>query len=265
MKKIIFLLSVILLSTLLTACLDNSSNQSGAQKQLLVYCSNSMVKPIAEIAQIFEKETNVKVAINPGPSDKLYQDIKSTKQGDLYLPDSADYREKYLAEGLLGDEILIGHNQAAFLVQEGNPKKVSAQISELLRDDLKIGMSNPSTSRIGNETKDILSKRDLYWQIHDRIAYLAPESASLNSALKQGDVDLVLNWRASGFFEGNRGKTDVITLPIDVAQPKKLLLNYLTVSKKSELAHQFMEYVASVQGQAIFRSYGYLDIAMKSH
>jgi len=203
--------------------------------------------------------------INPGSSAKLYQDIKDSRQGDLYLPGSAYYRDIHLDEGLLGDEVLIGHNQAAFLVEKGNPKKVSAQISELLRDDLKIGISNPSSASIGTETKEILDKRDLYWQVYDRIAYLAPESESLNNVLIKGDVDLVLNWRATGFFSDNRVKLDVIELPADVAKPQKLLLNYLTVSKQPELAHQFMEYAASVQGQAIFRSYGFLDVAMKSH
>jgi len=265
MKKIKLFILLVLFSSVLSACFESEPGTSTDKKQLLVYCGTSMVNPIAQIAQIFEKDTNVKVAINPGPSAKLYQDIKSTKQGDLYLPGSAHYREQYLKEGLLGDELLIGHNQAAFLVKKGNPKKVSAQISEMLRDDLKIGISNPSSTSIGTETKEILDNRDLYWQVYDRIAYLAPESESLNDALIKGEVDLVLNWRATGFFSENRTKVDVVELPADVAKPKKLLLNYLTVSKNPELAHQFMEYAASVQGQAIFRSYGFLDIAMKSH
>jgi len=265
MNKIKIFTIIALFSVFVSGCFSEEPGAAAEKKQILVYCSTSMVNPIARIAQIFEKETNVSVAINPGRSAKLYQDIKSTQQGDLYLPGSAHYRETYLEEGLLGDEVLIGHNQAAFLVKKGNPKKVSAQISELLRDDLKIGISNPSSASIGTETKAILDKRDLYWQVYERIAYLAPDAGSLNESLIKGDVDLVLNWRATGFLAGTRVKLDVIELAADVAKPQKLLLNYLTVSEQSELAHQFMEYVASVQGQAIFRSFGFLDVAMKSH
>jgi molybdate transport system substrate-binding protein len=88
---------------------------------------------------------------------------------------------------------------------------------------------------------------------------LTTDSRNLNGALKKGDADLILNWRATGFFEVNRDYMDVIDLDFKVAKPKKLQLSLLTFSRYPEYARELMQYASSPEGQAIFRKYGFFD------
>lgn len=251
------LLTLLALFTILAGCGDDTP--PAATKEMLLYCGITMAHPMSEIAREFEKIHNVKITISQGGSEDLYQSLKASAKGDLYLPGSASYRERHLEEGLLGEFVHIGYNQAAMVVPKGNPKGLDADLTLLTRKDLAVVICNPESGSIGRETKRILEGRGIYQQVLDNSAYLTTDSRNLNRALKQGDADVILNWRATAFFDENRAIMDVIDLDPAQAKPKKLLLNQLTVSRHPELGREFMKFAASERGQAIFRKYGFID------
>ncbi|MCA9402029.1 MAG: substrate-binding domain-containing protein, partial [Candidatus Omnitrophica bacterium] len=111
-----------------TAC-DHKEVSILKTKNLLIYCGITMVKPMTHIAANFEKEhPHVKVTIVQGGSQDLYNSLKMSRQGDLYLPGSASYRTDNLKDGLLGETVFLGYNQAALMVKKGNPKNFSGDI-----------------------------------------------------------------------------------------------------------------------------------------
>jgi molybdate transport system substrate-binding protein len=241
------------------ACSPPGDDTESSQKQLLVYCGITMIKPMTEIARFIEREQDCEITLTQGGSEDLYQSLKTAQRGDLYLPGSASYRERHLDEGLLGDFVTVGYNQSAMLVAKGNPKAVTADVNELLRDDLAVVICNPESGSIGRETKRLLSKAGIYDAVFAKAAYLTTDSRNLNNALKTGQADVILNWRATAFFEDNAPFMDVIDLPQELAQPKKLVLNLLTFSSHPSIARRLMEYAAGPDGQAIFRRYGFVD------
>ncbi len=252
----------VLLALNLGACGD-SVDQSAAQRELLLYCGITMAHPMTEIARLVEQEQGVKITITQGGSEDLYQSLKSSRQGDLYLPGSASYRKRHLEDGLLGDYVHIGYNQAALMVTKGNPKQVQPDVKSLLRDDLAVVICNPESGSIGRETKRILDQAGIYSSVLEKSVYLTTDSRNLNAALKNGDADLILNWRATAYFKQNKEHMDVLDLDPAQAKPKKLLLNILSFSRYPEVARYFMELAASERGQAIFRRYGFLDKDMQ--
>lgn len=263
-SKYRYLFLLLIIFPFLSAC-DDSAVSNYPQKELLIYCGITMVKPITEIAKILEKEGDIKVNISQGGSKDLYKSLKYNRVGDLYLPGSASYRERNLKDGLLKDFQLVGYNQAAMLVQKNNPKKVRADLQELLRQDLSVVMCNPESGSIGRETKKILTRNKLYEQVYGNTAFLNSDSRTLNNSLKNNKADVTINWRATAFFEDNKEHIDVIDLPQGIAQPKKLQINLLSFSKHPEIAKRFMTLAASEQGQAIFRRYGFLDKNLNSN
>ncbi len=94
---------------------------------------------------------------------------------------------------------------------------------------------------------------------HQFESHPAPDSRGLSTALKKGEVDVVLNWRATGFFADNIDKLEVIDLDPKLAKPQALLLNLLTFSRHKEVARRFIAFAAGEEGQAIFRKHGFLD------
>jgi molybdate transport system substrate-binding protein len=88
---------------------------------------------------------------------------------------------------------------------------------------------------------------------------MATDSRNLNQFLLDGAADVILNWRATAFFPENRERLDVLDIDPALARPKELALNLLTFSEHPDLARRFMDLAASERGQAIFRSFGFLD------
>ena len=244
---------------LLSGCGETTEESETAIKKLLVYCGITMVKPMTEIARIIEKEQDCEITLTQGGSEDLYQSLKASGRGDLYLPGSASYRKRHLEEGLLGEFTHVGFNQAAMVVAKGNPKGVKADLRELLREDLSVVICNPESGSIGRETKRMLTEAGIYDEVFTRATYLTTDSRNLNNALKSGEADLIVNWRATAFFEENAPLMDVIDLPPAIVKPKKLLINLLKFSEHPDIARRMMEYAGSEKGQEIFRRHGFLD------
>lgn len=253
MKGIIQRLAALLLAGLMSPAV------LADDKNLLIYCGITMVRPITELAQNFERKEGVHIAISQGGSEDLYQSLKRAKVGDLYLPGEPSYRTKYVGEGLLGDYKVVGYNQMAFFVQKGNPKKVKPAIKELFRPDLTLILGNAESGSVGKESKAMLDSLNLYPKAVAKAAVLMPDSRGIILAMKRGEGDLALNWRATAFFPDNQPHVDVVDLDPKLAKPQALLLNQLTFSKYPDLARRFVDYAASAEGQAVFRKYGFLD------
>ncbi len=243
--------------SLVVTC-SNATEQQ-ARPELLIYCGITMVRPMTEIARAFEQKENVKITIAQGGSEDLYQSAKKSRLGDLYLPGEPTYRAQHLSEGLLGDFVTVGYNQMAIMVRKGNPKQVKADLKELLRPDVAMTIGSAESGSVGQETKRILESIGLYRQVIDKAIFLASDSRSLNNAMKKGEADVMLNWRATGFFPDNAEVIDVIDLDPMLAKPQALMLIFLNFSENQDLARRFMEYAASEEGQVVFRKHGFLD------
>jgi molybdate transport system substrate-binding protein len=227
--------------------------------ELLIYCGITMVKPIGEMAAEFEKQHDVKIKISQGGSEDLYKSLKLSQKGDIYLPGEPTFRTKYVGEGLLGDYKTIGYNQAALFVRKGNPKNVTADVKQLLRSDLTVLVAAENQGSIGSETKRMLTQAGIYERVVDNAAQVSPDSRTINAALKKGEADITLNWRATAFFPDNSPHIDIVDLPVSVAVPQALLMNLTTLSTQKALAQQFIDYAASATGQSIMRKHGFLD------
>jgi molybdate transport system substrate-binding protein len=243
---------------LLLACPGVALAQKNSTEMLL-YCGITMVKPMTEIAQVFEKREGVKILISQGGSEDLYQSAKKSAQGDWYLPGEPSYRAKHQSEGLLGEYVNVGYNQMAMVVQKGNPRHVKPDPHELLRKDLTVILGNAESGSVGQESKSVLDGLGIYPKVVKAAAFLSPDSRSLMNAMRKGEADLALTWRATGFFPENSSKLDVIDIDPKVAKPQALLLIQLKSAKNVELARGFMKLAAGDEGQAIFRKHGFLD------
>ena len=226
---------------------------------MLLYCGITMVRPMTEIAQIFEKQENVKISIAQGGSEDLYQSVAKGTVGDWYLPGEPSFfqgpeRQKFFAE-----RVLVGHNKMALMVVKGNPKNIKPDLRELLRKDVSMTIGNPESGSVGKESKRILEAAKLYDKVLRSAALLAPDSRSITNALKKGEADVSLNWKATAYFPDNIDKLEAIELDKAVATPQPLMLLRLHTSRRPDLATRFLALASGEQGKAIFKKYGFLD------
>jgi len=243
---------------LLTACGDDAQNVTEKpQKELLIYCGTTMARPLQEIANHIEKQENCEVTILLGGSENLYQAIMVNKQGDIFLPGMESYIEQAQEEGLISETGVVGFNQAAFLVAKGNPLNIPADLQALLNPDYRTVLGSPESSSIGRETKRMLDNIGIYQKVVSKTLYMTSDSRDLNKAIMNKKADLVVDWKSTAQWAKYQGGTDVILLGGEIAYPHKLVLGLLTYSTQPQLAHKFIQYAISAEGQAIFASYGF--------
>lgn len=261
MKRWVGLLIAALLG--LSGCNDTQEKkapQSMQTPELIFYVGITMVKPMTELAKQFEAKEGVKIKILQGGSEDLYQSAKSSGAGDLYMPGALSYRTKYLHEGILtSDAVLVGYNRAALMVKKGNPLSIQADLKVLLDQRYKTVLCNPESGSIGSETKKILNSAGIYGDAMARSIYLTTDSRNLIKAIKEGDADVILNWRATGFWDGNKDVVDVLDLPEEIASKSTLVLIPLKSSKYPEKVRAFMEFARSVEGRKVFYQFGFLN------
>jgi molybdate transport system substrate-binding protein len=249
-------LFMFLFIALLVSVVPSSANSSN----LLIYCGITMVRPITDIARLFEKQEKVTIAIAQGGSEDLYQSARKSRQGDLYLPGEPAFRVKHQPEGLLGEYVNLGYNQMAILVQKGNPKNVKPDLKELLRKDLAVVLGSSESGSVGVESRRILTKAGIYDKVAAKAAQMLPDSRSIMQAMRRSVADVTLSWRATGYFPDNAAHVDVLDLPPQMAPPHELQLTLLKFSTNQALARKFMDFAAGPQGQAIFRRYGFMTV-----
>lgn len=258
MKKYRVILSFIIILAVLAGC-TNESTTDTTKKDLLIYCGITMIKPMKELAELFEKEHNCTITLNQGGSEDLYQSLKASKIGELYLPGSPSYRTKHKKDGFLKEYVDVGYNQAALIVQQGNPKNIPADIRILTDKKYVTVIGNPESCSIGQQSEKILTQLGLFDAVVMNSMQVAADSRTMNKTIIDKSADVILNWGATAYFEGNREYMDRLMLEESIAPKNRLQLTQLSFARSPNLAKEFMKFAVSTQGQEIFHKYGFLD------
>lgn len=229
---------------------------------LTFYCGSTMSGAIGEISKQFGAKNNCNVKIIKGGSGKLWKMLKNKKDGDLYLPGSDSYRKKHIGKGMIlkdgGDS--IGFNQAAIIVQKGNPKGVK-NLDALVDENLKVFLCDAKAGSIGKNTVKVLKKykgEDFVDEAYDNTIDVGNDAKSVTKAVASKIADVGVTWRATAFWSGNEALVDVVDIDTKFAPKKNLVINLLSTSKHKELAKKLMKFASSTKGQEIMKNYGFV-------
>lgn len=251
-----------LITALITLSISSSILNAAEKPNLIFYCGITMIKPMTQIAQIVEKQKNCTIKLLQGGSQDLYDSIKTSKKGDLFLPGKDGYLKKNEKDGFFGDyRKYIGYNQAAIFVRKGNPKKVKS-LDDLLNPDLTVILCNPKSGSIGKATEEVLKAykgNDFFNNAYDNAAEIGTDSRNLNKALLDKKADISINWRATVEWDENAKGISIVEIDEKFAPKDKLMLTTLKSSENLDIAKYFIDLAASKEGQAIMRQYGFLD------
>ena len=229
------------------------------KKELLFYIGITMIKPVEELAHKFEKDNNCKIKILQGGSQDLYDSIKMSKVGDIYLPGSVVYRYRNLADGLLLDGKFAGFNKLALVVKKGNPKQIKASLSELTNEKLRVVLGNVHSGSIGNASKKVLRANNIYKEAMLNTSFLAPDSRNLTKVIIENKADIVLNWYATTFWDENKDYIEALELDDKYSNKSKLVFNLLATSQNKDLSRKFLDFATSIEGKKVFYKYGFLN------
>jgi len=237
---------------------DAQKNKNAAQNQeLIIYCGITMINPVRELMAIFEQKTGIASVMSYGGSKDLINSLMVNKVGDLYFPGSETLLAEAEKTGLLRDRRVVGANQAALFVKKGNPKNIIGDLSEMLRPDVLVAIGHPDLGSVGQEARDILTRKGIYDKVVAASAMMMPDSKALSGALRDGKVDLVLNWKPALRNDDNALFMDVVPLLDEDVKRHDLTMAVTAYSRNPEAAMRFIELCVSPEGQLIFNKYGF--------
>jgi len=251
------MLPFLLLCCLLVGCAQEPPSKASEGRELIIFCGITMINPVKELMEAYEKKTGIKSLMSYGGSKDLLNAMTVNKSGDIYFPGSESLFAEADSTGQLKDRRVVGANQAALFVRKGNPKGLKGDLAELLRPGLRVAIGHPDLGSIGKEARDILTRKGIYEQVVAASAILLPDSKALSAALREGKVDVVLNWKAVLHTGDNVQHLELLPLPSDEARRHELSMAATVYSTAPEAAQQFLEFCASPEGKGVFAKYGF--------
>lgn len=233
----------------LVSCGGDSGDNS--QTTLVMFCAAGMKQPVTEIAEQYEAETGVKVQLQFAGSGTLLSSLE-VAPGDIYLAADSSYTELAREKGLVAETMLVAYMRAGFGVPKGNPKGL-ANLADVQRDDLRIGIGNPDAASVGKFTKKVLTEEGLWEGFEPEVQF--PTVNELANAIKLDTVDAAILWDA---VARQYPEIDFVNLSELEKRKKDITIGVLTKSTQPTEALKFCRYLtARDKGLPIFEKDGY--------
>ena len=141
-------------------------------------------------------------------------------------------------------------------VPRGNPKKIQ-ELADLARPGVSIGIGRPDTVCVGLYAVEILEKNGLAATVRPNIKTNVESCEKVAQLAALGMVDAVLGW--SVFSSWNPDKIETIALkPAEIPRIGYIPIALSSAPKNPDAARQFIAFLKSDEGRAIFKKWGYL-------
>ena len=276
MKKFLAMLMALCMAFAMTACGGNSVPVTEAAKpvELIVFAAASMTETLTELGnQYMAEHENVNIVFNFDSSGTLKTQIQEGADCDIFI--SAGQKQmnqldisanpEVNTEGLdfvlEGTRFNILENKVALAVPEGNPAGINSYddlIAGLKDASIMLAMGNADVP-VGQYTQKILK---FYALVEEDLA--AAGSITYGSNVKEiatqiaeGIVDCGIIYQTDAF---SAGLTVVDTATAEMCGQVIYPAAVLNVSKITEAAKGFLEFLTTEAADAVFENVGFTPV-----
>jgi len=253
-KKIeIILLTSIVCTMFFSGCISggDSSEQPGS---IMVYCGAGMRLPMDEIGVAFEEEYGIVVEYNYAGSNALLSQMEITETGDCYMPGATKYIETAQEKGFIATTENICYHVPIITVPKGNPAGITC-LEDMAGEGITVVWGDPEVAAIGKTGVAILEKNGLYESVWANVIATLPTMNEVMLQIAMGQADASINWWDTVKFVE---EIDVVEIPKEQNTIKIVPIGTLTFSEYPDAAQDFIEFVSSEEGLAIFEKHGFI-------
>lgn len=247
------------------------SSAADDKPTLFIYVGGTMRPAMVELCAAFTEETGIKTELNYGDSGSALIAIQTSGKGDACIVHDpfASLMEK---KGLSDRVYTVAALTPVIVVPKGNPKGIKS-VRDLVRPDLKVGLTDAMYSTGGHVVDVIFQRAGIKEAMADRIAARTRGGGELANSVKIGTLDVGIAWNA--VVHERRDALDAISIepgflpdreedavtsatfgPIDMSTVKVTLVT-INTSKHLESARRLAEFAMSEKGLALFARRGF--------
>lgn len=232
-----------------------SAEESFGSRSLLVFCGAGIRPPVAEVAEIFTRETGANVDVDYAGHQVLLSKIKLGGQGDIYMPGDKHYVDQAAGEGLILSRRSVCYFVPTILVQKGNPKKIHS-LHHLVRPGVRLGLGDVRTCAIGRKCRKIFQKNNIPWRDVERnLQFQSATVSELGMQIQAQSLDAVIVWDAVAKYYSRHGEE--VLIPTEQNVISTVDAGILKSTGNRALAERFLEFITSDRGRSIFRKHQY--------
>ena len=244
------LIALLLVCALCLAC--GTSNE-----RLLVFAASSLTDPMQQLAEMYEKQTGVRVDLSFGASGRLAQQIIRGAPADVLISAGGQPVDRLEGERLLaeGSRRPLLTNRLVLAVRSGDAG-VFSSLEELAETGEMLAIADPDLAPAGLYAKEALTHLGLWETFEPRLVYGANVRTTLGY-VESGNVAAALVYRTDPAVSD--GVIVVETLPEEYHSPIVYPAVVLISSTKQESAAAFIEFLWSRQTSQLFERMGFGD------
>lgn len=229
-------------------------------EKLIVFVGAASKPPTEEIAQLFERETGVKVEVIYGGSGYILSQMLLSKTGDIYFPGSSDFMEvaKEKKVVLPETERRVAYLVPAINVQRGNPKGIKT-LKDLTRPGVRVAIANPENVCIGLYAVEIVEKnlndseKDMF---RKNLVNYTTSCEKTATAISLKMVDAVIGWSVFEHWSPDK----IETVPFKTSEISRIgylpvAVSRFTRNKKRSL--EFINFLLSPKAKKVFKRHRY--------
>ncbi len=236
-------------------------NSYSSPQKILIFAGAASKPATEEVVKLFQKSSGITVEVTFGGSGFVLSQMRLSKKGDLYFPGSSDFMEVAKREGLvfLGSEKIAVYLVPAINVQKGNPKKIH-HLKDLAREGVRLAIANPETVCVGTYAIEIIEKNltpEEKIKVRKNIINYTESCEKTANAVSLKAVDAVIGWRVFTYWDPERIET-VYLNPQEIPRVGYISIAISKYTRNQSLAQQFIDFLLSPSGKAVFQKYHYL-------
>ncbi len=222
-----------------------------------MFAGSASLPVLEEAVASFEKSTGSKIHIMFGGSGGVLAQMRLARRGDLYIPASQEFMDIALETGVVdrSSVVRLAYLVPAIGVAAGNPKGIHG-LDDLLRPDVRFVIARPDTVSVGLFAAEIFEKNGLGEKARSRVSGFTGSFSQTVQMLTLGTTDAIIGWSILGNWDPDR----LEVVPIQPSSVPRIAYISGAVSvyaKNPDLARDLLDYLAGVDGKAVFRSHGY--------
>ncbi|MBN1322555.1 MAG: molybdate ABC transporter substrate-binding protein [Methanotrichaceae archaeon] len=225
---------------------------SAAEDSLLVYCGAGLREPMEAISDIFEEREEVEIQYTFGGSAQLLSQIELYQTGDLYMPGARSYIESAIVKGFVDEATDVVYHVPCIITPKGNPAGIES-IEDLAKPDVSVVLGDPEGPAIGKNSKNMLESLGIWEEVERNVIAFSGTANELLVYISMGQADAAIDWEDLY----NPDTMEKVEISQEINEIDIVPIGTLAFSEKKEIALEFMNFVASDEGKAVFADYGF--------
>jgi molybdate transport system substrate-binding protein len=230
-----------------------NTTPAAADSSLLVYSGAGLKKPMNDIGKAFTEKYGIGVEYTFAGSGTLISQMELSRKGDVFVPGGTpDYRIAQDKGLVVEDRGYIAYHVPVIVVPKGNPRNISS-VDDFARPGLKLALGGANTTAIGRAGDRLFQKHGILDAVEKNVVLRAPTINEVVVAMTMGTADAAL----LTLDLVNPETMDVIDLPQEDSLALIVPAGATTFTTEPDAARQFVEFVTSDEGKAIFAKHGF--------